>query len=135
METKVPAILKSFLVIIVFLVIFNCFISRLILFTTKPIKPTFAVEKDCASKRQPHMLEEVLAKIGDLTLDQRNFRKRKHAATSCALWQFPDRVQKNEKPTIILNSNRYLYPGLVGGPSNQAIGLLDAVYLAITLNR
>ena len=38
-------------------------------------------------------------------------------------------------PQIQLDPNRFFYPGLVGGPNNQLVGLLESIYIAIRLNR
>jgi len=42
---------------------------------------------------------------------------------------------KVESPQILLNPDRFLYPGLVWGPGNQMVGLWQSMYLAIRLNR
>jgi len=38
-------------------------------------------------------------------------------------------------PQIPLDPDRFLYPGLIGGPNNQLVGLWESIYIAIRLNR
>ena len=54
---------------------------------------------------------------------------------NCTMWQFPDQLQSFDQPRIILDPNRFLYPGLIWGPNNQINGLMHTIYLSITLNR
>ena len=56
-------------------------------------------------------------------------------AENCSDWAFPTTFKEIKHPKIILNSNRFLYPGLIWGPNNQIIGLKNSIYLAIKLNR
>jgi len=55
--------------------------------------------------------------------------------TKCTMWKYPPQVELNGVPRINLDPNRFLYPSLVWGPSNQIEGLQQAVYLSIKLNR
>ena len=59
-----------------------------------------------------------------------------NVVTNCFLWKIPDENwEGNKKPFVILNPEKFLFPGLWGGPNNQITGLKEAVYLAIKLNR
>ena len=40
-----------------------------------------------------------------------------------------------DRPQIKLDPDRYLYPGIVYGPNNQIVGLIQSIYIAIKLNR
>ena len=53
----------------------------------------------------------------------------------CSLWKIPDRLNVSKKPLIKLNPSLYLYPGMVGGPNNQIVRFIQAIYLAVRLNR
>ena len=53
----------------------------------------------------------------------------------CSDWTLPDINKINEKSSISLDPEKFLYPGLLWGPNNQIMGLKHAVYVAIRLNR
>ena len=53
----------------------------------------------------------------------------------CSDWNFPEEMQVEKNPRIVLDPNRFFYPGLIWGPNNQVIGLQHSVYLTIRLNR
>nr|XP_018670283.1 uncharacterized protein LOC108950060 [Ciona intestinalis] len=67
------------------------------------------------------------------TLDKTDFVKT--ASPTCASWRTGINWSKPVKPTVHLNSEKYLYPGLIWGPNNQIVGLWQSMYLAIRLNR
>ena len=54
---------------------------------------------------------------------------------TCSDWNFSKKIQVEKKPQIVLDPNRFLYPGLIGGPNNQILGLQQSIYLTIRLNR
>ena len=56
-------------------------------------------------------------------------------AENCSDWAFPRKFQEAKHPKINLNSEKFLYPGLIWGPNNQITGFKKSIYLAIRLNR
>ena len=75
--------------------------------------------------------------ISNVLSDQKNIKKFSNLqkTINCSDWAFPTKFEKIKHPKIILNSDRFLYPGLIWGPNNQIIGLKNSIYLAIMLNR
>lgn len=52
----------------------------------------------------------------------------------CSIWNFSVK-NDSEKPRIVLDSKRFLYPAVIWGPNNQLIMFYQSIYLAIKLNR
>ncbi|CAK8689385.1 uncharacterized protein LOC143459949 [Clavelina lepadiformis] len=53
----------------------------------------------------------------------------------CSLWEEPTYKVSNLSSQILLDPDKFLYPGLINGPNNHIYGLWQSVYLAIRLNR
>ena len=59
----------------------------------------------------------------------------KEKSRNCSFWSYPAEVKTFENPRIKLDPTRFIYPGIVWGPNNQVIGMVDSTLFAIKLNR
>ncbi|CAK8693089.1 unnamed protein product [Clavelina lepadiformis] len=98
-----------------------------------------------SKKESPELLNDLDNSV-ETRLDEKNVDKvetvaeildepvRPLAIEDCDLWKIGDDWTP-KAPQISLDPNKFLYPGLFGGPNNQIYGLRQSVYLAIRLNR
>ena len=80
-------------------------------------------------QQQQHQHEQQTKKPNQAT----NVVKQK--ARNCSFWSYPAEVKTFENPRIKLDPTRFIYPGIVWGPNNQVIGMVDSTLFAIKLNR
>ena len=58
-----------------------------------------------------------------------------HAVPKCSCWKKCNSNEVKKSPLIKLNPNKLLFSYLPGGPTNQKYSFINAVFLAIQLNR
>ena len=73
--------------------------------------------------------------LSDVTIENNKISSMINETQDCSEWAFPATFKEIKGTQIVLNSDKFLYPGLIWGPNNQIIGLKNSIYLAITLNR
>ena len=57
-----------------------------------------------------------------------------HKLTDCSIWKLDNDSSSNE-PQIVLDPNRFLFPGLHHGPNNQLLALEKTIFMSIVTNR
>ena len=73
--------------------------------------------------------------LSDVTTENNKISSMINETQDCSAWTFPATFKEIKDPQIVLNSDKFLFPGLIWGPNNQIIGLKNSIYLAIALNR